>query len=174
MIMGRRLKYDSTRLFFASLVFFGLYAVVLPGNWPPPRVETEHAAAVPWGQDLPLEVTVKAWHPNFSVRQVSFAVNNVNSSALVSGKTFVPLNLYGVKMVKEWEVGFVKRMTWPRKATLALEVPLERLRREGILGRGELHGTFDVILDYTKVTMNSGYPPLSIRRSLPYSVRVGP
>jgi hypothetical protein len=172
--MGGRLKYDNTRLFFASLFFFGLYAVVLPGNWPTPRVEVEHAASVPRAQDLPLEVTVKAWHPNFSVRQVSFAVNNVNSSALAPGKTLVPLNLYSEKKVKEWEVGFRKRMTWPRKTTLRLEVPLERLTREGTLGRGELQGTFDVTLDYTKVTMKSGYPPLSVRRQIPYSIRLGP
>jgi hypothetical protein len=168
------LKYDNTRLFFGSLIFFGLYAVVLPGNWPSPRVETEHAAAVPRGQDLPLKVTVKAWHPNFSVRQVSFAVNNVNSSALAPGKTFVPLNLYSGKVVKEWKVGFRNRMTWPRKTTLDLQVPLGRLTTEGTLGRGELQGTFDVTLDYTKVTMKSGYPPLSVRRRIPYSVRLGP
>lgn len=172
--MGRRLKYESGRPFFLVLALAALYFIVLPGIWPEPAVSARVPSPVPLGEDVAVEVSVRAWHPNFRVRQISFAASNVSSTALVQGrKPFVPVNLLERDKADRWEVGFGSRTTWPRSRSFTLTVPLGKLARKKELGVGELSGTIDVVVDHTRVTMSSGYPSLTSRYRVPYSLVVG-
>jgi hypothetical protein len=170
--MGTRLKYDSTRLILFTLALAVLYFAVLPGNWPEPRVEVNVPALATLGEDLRVDVTVKAWHGNFSLRQVSFSVSSTASPALVPRRSFVPVNIYDREKKWQWSVGFAARATWPRARTFRLGIPLKQLALDGTVTTGELHGTIDVVVDYTKVTMRSGYPALTVRRNIPYAVEI--
>lgn len=171
--MAARLRYDSTRLLFGGVFTLVLYLIVIPALWPQPQVDTELPAALPRKGELPVTVTVKAWHPNFSVRQVSFSVDMVSSTALRSRRPFVPVNIYESEHVTRWPIGFRNRLSWPNRRTYRLKVPSEELTGQGSLSGGILEGTIDVTVDYTKVTMKSGNPALSVKRSIPYSLRVG-
>ena len=146
-----RLKYDNTRLFVGCVLTLIVYLIVIPALWPQPRVDTELPAALSRDADLPVTVTVKTWHPNFSV----------------------PVNIYENERVTSWAVGFGNRLSWPRSRTYRLEVSYEEFTRQGSLRGGTLEGTIDVTRDYTKVTMTSGSPSLSVKRSIPYSLQVG-
>jgi hypothetical protein len=170
--MGTRLRYDSTRLVFFALALAVLYFVVLPGSWPEPQVAVNVPALATFGEDLQIEVTVKAWHGNFLLRQVSFSVSSTASSALVTRGPFVPANLYDREKTGQWSVGFVARATWPRSRRFRFSIPLKQLALDAAVTTGELHGTIDAVVDYTKVTMGSGYPALTVRRSLPYAVEI--
>ena len=130
-------------------------------------------SAVPLGEDVTIDVSVKAWHPNWRVRQISFSVRNVSSTALVYGeKPFVPVNLLEREKTDRWQVGFGKRATWPRSRSFQLAVPLRNLALERQLRPGTLHGSIDVVVDHTRVT-TSGYPPLTTTSRIPYSLAVG-
>lgn len=168
-----RLKYDNTRLFIGSVLTLIVYLIVIPALWPQPRVDTELPSALSRDAALPVTVTVKTWHPNFSVRQVSFSVDMVSSTALRIRGPFVPVNIYENERVTSWAVGFGNRLSWPRRRTYRLEVPYEEFTSQGSLRGGTLEGTIDVTIDYTKVTMKSGSPSLSVKRSIPYSLQVG-
>jgi hypothetical protein len=172
--MGRRLKYESGRPFFAVLVLAALYFLVLPGLWPEPSVDAKVSSRVALGADVEAEVTVRAWHPNFRVRQISFFASNVTSTALMKGKKpFVPINLLEREKTDQWHVGFGSRMSWPRSRSFRLAVPLRDLTLKSELKPGELHGTIDVVVDHTKVTVTSGYPSRTSRYKVPYSIVVG-
>jgi len=169
--MGSGLKHGSLRPLFIVLALAAVYVVVLPGNWPKPEAEVDVPPVATLGEDMEVEVAVRAWHANFRVRQISFSVGTVNSTALVSRKRpFIPVNLLEREKVDQWSVGFAKRGTWPRSRVFRLTVPLKELLYDGLLQEGELQGSINVIVDHTKVTMREGYPPLTGRYTLPYSV----
>ena len=171
--MGKGLKYDSTRLIFFIVALAAVYLVVLPGNWPEPRITADVPDAATLAQDLQIEVTVKAWHGNFSLRQVSFAVSSAGSTALTSGLPFVPVNIYDRPKTKSWSVGLAARATWPRTRRFRLTVPLRQLALDSVVTAGELRGTVDAVVDHTRVTMSAGYPALTLTRRLPYEVEIG-
>jgi hypothetical protein len=171
--MAAALRYGGGRPIFFTLVLAVLYLVVLPGNWPEPSVETAVPSAGTLGEDLTIDVTARAWHPNFQVRQISFSVRNVSSTALVYGKKpFVPVNLVEREKTDRWQVGFGKRATWPRSRSFRLTVPLRKLALERQLRAGVLQGSIDVVVDHTRVT-TSGYPPLTSSYRIPYSLTIG-
>jgi hypothetical protein len=170
--MGARLRYDSTRLVVFVIALAALYFVVLPATWSEPRVVVNVPTLATLGEDLQGDITVKAWHGNFSLRQVSFSVNSTASSALVARRPFVPVNLLNREKAGQWSVGFAARATWPRARNFRFSIPLKQLTLDGAVTTGELQGTIDAVVDYTKVTMSSGYPALTVRRSLPYAVEV--
>lgn len=170
--MAAALRYGGGRPIIFTLFLGLLYFIILPGNWPEPSVEASVPPAVTLGEDVMVDVTVKAWHPNFQVRQISFSVRNVSSTALVYGKRpFVPVNLLEEEKTDRWQVGFARRATWPRSKSFQLTVPLRKLTLEKKLREGTLHGTIDVLVDHTRVTL-SGYPPLMTSYSIPYSLVV--
>jgi hypothetical protein len=170
--MAAALRYGGGRPIIITLVLGVLYFIILPGSWPEPSVEATVPAEVTLGEDVSVEVTVGAWHPNFKVRQISFSVRNVSSTALVFGKRpFVPVNLLEEEKKGRWQVGFARRATWPRSNSFRLAVPLRTLALERQLREGTLHGTIDVVVDHTRVT-TSGYPPLTTRYQVPYDLAV--
>lgn len=171
--MATPLRYDSTRLLIAFFVAIVLYFFAMPAAWPPPVVSVDIPEVLDPGEDLTVRVTVKAWHPNFRVRQVSLTVDEIGSTAYVSKKLFVPLNLHEAERTTEWSVGFGDRSTWPRKRRFELTAPTGKMYRNGTLRQGLLSGTIDVTVDYTRVTPRTGYPALHSERSLPYSLRIG-
>lgn len=171
--MAKRLRYDSTRILFALFVASALYFFAIPAAWPPPVVSVDIPEVLAPGEDLAVRVTVKAWHPNFRVRQISFAVDEIGSTAYGSEKLFVPLNLYEAERTAEWSVGFGERSTWPRKRRFELTVPTGKMYRSGTLRQGVLSGKIGVTIDFTRVTLRTGYPALHSGQSLPYSLRIG-
>jgi len=171
--MAAALRYGGTRPIIFTLVLGVLYFILLPGIWPEPKVEASVPPAMTLGEDVRVDVNVKAWHPNFQVRQVSFSVRNVSSTALVYGKKpFVPVNLLEEEKTGRWQVGFVRRATWPRSRSFRLTVPLRKLALARQLREGTLQGSIDVVVDHTRVT-TSGYPPLTTSYRVPYSLAVG-
>ena len=171
--MAGALRYGSGRPIFFTLVLAVLYLIVLPGNWPEPSVEAAVPSAAILGEDVMIVVSVRAWHPNFRVRQISLSVRNVSSTALVYGKKpFVPVNLLEREKTDRWQVGFGRRATWPRSRSFRLSVPLKKLALDKQLQAGTLHGSIDVVVDHTRVT-TSGYPPLTTSYRVPYSLAVG-
>ena len=171
--MATGLRYDGTRLLFALFLATALYFFAIPAAWPPPAVSVDIPEILKAGEDLTVRLTVKAWHPNFRVRQVSLTVDGIGSTAYSSKKLFVPVNLLEVERTTEWSVGFGERSTWPRKRRFQLKVPTGKMYRSGTLGQGLLSGTIDVTVDYTRVTPRAGYPALKSERSLPYTLRIG-
>lgn len=171
--MATRLRYDNTRLLAAVFLVIALYFFAIPVVWPPPKVSVDLPEVLPPGEDLRVHMTVRAWHPNFRVRQVSFSVDGIASSAYQSRKLFVPLNLHEEERITDWSVGFAQRSTWPRKKTFELTVPTGKMYQSGALRQGVLSGKIDVTVDYTRVTFSTGYPGLHVKRSLPYSLKVG-
>lgn len=170
--MGSSLKYDGTRTLIAGLFLAAIYFLGLPNFWPEPSATAEFPADLSIGSDLPLTVTVKAWHPNISVRQVSFAVDDMNSTALVSNKAHVPLNVHDRDRVTAWNVGLADRMSRPTKKTLPLAVPLAAMAKKRGFRMGELRGTIDVVIDYTEVSSRADYPALSVKRRIPFEIKL--
>jgi hypothetical protein len=155
-------------VFLAAAVYF----LGVPNFWPEPTSTAEFSADLSIGSDLPLTVTVKAWHPNFSVRQVSFAVDNVQSSALLSSKALVPLNVYDRDRVSTWNVGLADRMSRPTSKTLSLSVPLAAMAKKRGFRMGELRGSIDIVIDYTRISSRADYPALTAKRSIPFAVKL--
>ena len=170
--MGASLKYDGTKTLIVGLLLVAIYFLGLPNFWPEPSATADFPADLSIGSDLPLTVTVKAWHPNISVRQVSFAVDNVQSTALLSSKAVVPLNVHDRDRVTTWDVGVADRMSRPTKKTFSLTVPLAAMSRSRGFRIGELRGTIDVVIDHTKVTSQADYPALTAKRSLPFEIKL--
>lgn len=167
------LRYDNTRLFFVIFLAIALYFFAIPVVWPPPRISVELPEVLQPGEDLTVRMTVRAWHPNFRVRQVSFSIDGIGSSAYASRKLYVPLNLHERERTTDWTVGFAERTTWPRKRSFVLTVPAGRMFRSGTLREGVLSGGLGATVDYTRVTFSTGYPALHVERSIPYSLRIG-
>jgi hypothetical protein len=170
--LGASLKYDGTRTLIVGALLAAVYFLGLPNFWPEPTATADLAADLSIGSDLPLTVTVKAWHPNISVRQVSFAVDNLQSTALLSRKADVPLNVHDRDRDTSWNVGLTKRMSRPTTKTLSLTVPLAEMARKRGFRMGELRGTIDVVIDYTKVSSQADYPALTAKHSIPFEIKL--
>ena len=172
--MGTGLKYDSTRLIVVIFISVVVYYIALPSLWPAPKISVEVPERLSAGQDLAVTVTARAWHPNFRIRQVSFSIDGIASTGYASRKLFVPVTIYEDRGALEWSVGLGERSSWPRKRIHDLSVPTARLFRSGVLRQGTLTGSIDVEVEYTRVTVRSGYPKLTARRSVPFTLSLGP
>jgi len=163
---------DGSRLLLALFLAALFYLLLLPSLWPQPGAKVQHEKVVAFGEDLPLAVTVSAWHPNFSVRRIRFSINNVNSPAFLDSRPLLPINLHGAEAVSEWKVTFPGRLTFPRKASFLLTAPLGTLAKKGTFGTGTLRGTVDVDVDYTEVSMKADFPARSVLLRVPWEVEV--
>lgn len=170
--MGSRLKYDSTRLLFIGFILIVAYCVVLPGRWPRPMASVEMPQEAALGTDIPLKVSVSAWHPNFSIRQVSISMDSVKSTALSVSRPVLPVNIVNHKPPVSWSVDFGGRLSYPRKVVLDLVIPLAKISKDLRLKPGDLLGSVHVVVDHTRITIDGTYPALSSEPAIPYTLHL--
>lgn len=119
-----------------SLVYLGL----IPWLWPRPNVAATLPTSAALGEDIPLEVTVSAWHSNFRATRVCFWVDPLRSNALVEQAAFYPIDVRDIVPRTSWPQWSINRVTWPRSRSYNFTVPLNQRWREGVLQAGVLQG----------------------------------
>lgn len=157
-------------------VIIVLYLLILPAFWPRPRLTIEMPSEEALREDLPISVSVNAWHSNFSVAQVRFLPDPANSTAFVKGKELYILELQEGNPRSLWKGWQINRITWPRSRRYQFRVPVQKLSADGTLKTGELKGNIAVQVAYAAphIGRRSGSSSHSrqVSNSIPMAVRL--
>jgi len=135
------------------------YFLVLPGFWMllPINASANLPPEWPLGQDLPLQVQVTLWHPNFYIDHVAFSLTSESTHA---GQTY-PLDrriLYTNETKKTWNRLSVARLTWPRCKRVPVTVPLTDFAASGKIHAGsDITGTLTISTTYVPNVSRYGW-----------------
>ena len=157
-----------------------LYLGIIPTYfWPVPTVQIEIPKGQPLQQDLSLDLTVSAWHENFSIHNVRFYIDPSTTSAHADGKPLLATTLYNDgKPPTSISFGGVSRITWPHDEKLSLTVPLQQWAKEQRTKPGLLVGKLDIEISYPqmhgRLNFWLGYSSVRKRISVPFSIRLEP
>lgn len=125
-----------------------VYLVALPFFWPLPRTEAILPTTAPLSSDLPVRVTIRAWHKNISIGQIRLYVDHANSTASGANGLLNPDMLYD-NPPKQFRGPFsFSHLTFPYQVTLDVVAPLRSFAEQGLLGPGVLRGKIDVTYNF--------------------------
>jgi hypothetical protein len=132
-----------------SIILLG-YVIVLPMLWSamPPTAEVNIPAEWPHDQDMPLQVDVSALHPNYTVVDIRFYVDNPRTSLEGAEEPFYAVSLLQRPSKPFSMMNPLRRLTYPTGETIAVTVPFARLAGEKVTGPGVVVGTLDIQIDH--------------------------
>jgi hypothetical protein len=169
---------NKARLAGVLLTVFLLYWGLLPWFWPEPKLSVEMPAQATLDADVPIRITLRAWHPNFKFMSVRFYVDHTRTDAEGPDGLFYPQMLYqSGEPTGRWPVRSVNRFSWPRQRTLEVSLPLKELAAQGLAGPGTIHGKIDVTINYPDVIQRyasafGGYSARTRTLSEPFQLEV--
>jgi hypothetical protein len=134
-------------ILMTTLVVGAVYFLILPGfwSWVPPSIAASIPAEWPHNQDLPLDIRISAWHPNYKVTQVRLYFDHKQTKLNGLSEPLRPIVLLDAHGPQKWNPLTLNRLTFPRRETMHVVVPLEVLAGEGKVGPGITVGTLDVL-----------------------------
>ncbi|MCP4643357.1 MAG: hypothetical protein GY851_23120 [bacterium] len=169
--MGEWLSDHARQIGIGAFVVFAGYFVMLPMFWPKPEVTADIPDTVLLGEDLPITVTVTAWHGLFDVNNVRFYIDTYGSSAQAGDQPLYPLQLMTESPTRyQWGDRF-KRITIPHTLEMEFTVPLAQTAADGLLGPGLLNGKLDVGLTYES-GRTRWVDTRNAMQSVPFSINV--
>lgn len=135
-------RYRALAAFIIAFAF--VYLIVLPFVWPKPHVDASVPARVHTRDDIPVTVSISAWHSHFDIVNVRFYVDYARSTAKGPSGIFYPLMLVENSPAPVGNVG----LTWPNRRDETYTVRLAEQQQQGMVGPGKLIGKIDVNLVY--------------------------
>lgn len=161
-----------TRILLFLCVLAVVLVFVIPSLWPEPSVEIMTPRSAVRGEDMRFTLRIRTWHENFRIRLVRVTINDMASTALSGKSPLLPLTLLRDDMAHTWNVGILKRVTFPRALSLELLVPFKELHRQGKIGAGIVRGNVFVEIDHTRTRFDGTYPSLVFKANLPFEVAI--
>ena len=152
-----------------------VYFLVLPMFWSlmPPSVAAGIASEWPHNRDMPIPISVWAWHKNFVVTNVRFYVDHQNTTAHGPNGPFYPESVFAVRGQTRWTRWGINRFTWPRRRRMEVVVPFARLAGEGVVQPGVVKGQLDIGIAYVGTMSRYEGPiitPRQFRESIPFEL----
>ena len=101
-------------------------------------------------RDMPVEITISAWHGNYEMALARFVPDYHASELRGETDPVYPQVLAQKEHRTHWNRLRLNRFTWPRRDTRSFEVPLSALAAEGRLAPGTLRGEMEITLRYPR------------------------
>lgn len=138
--------------FFGTPVFWGQMPITVTSELPS---EWNHA------EDLPITITVRAWHNNFRVTQVRFFIDNSNTKMTGVAVPIYPVMLMQDPPTRSWNRLRLNWFTLPFVRRYKFVLPFESMKSQGKCGPGLIVGKINVqvdhvgsVNDYSSVLLN--------------------
>lgn len=142
--MQDRIKYAPLAVFlmfyfFCTPMFWGHMPITVTSDLPSEWNHTE---------DLPMTITVRAWHNNFRVTQVRFFIDNQNTKMTGVEGPIYPVMLMQDPPTRGWNRLTLNWFTLPFVRRYEFVLPFESMKSEGKCGPGLICGKIDVQVDH--------------------------
>ena len=138
---------DKRAILVGAIGVAVVYFLIVPAFWSamPPNV----AASIPteWqhNQDMQLDIRVSSVHSNYKVTQVRLYFDPLKTNLTGLSEPLQPIVIVNAQGPQKWNPLTVNRLTFPRRKTMRLLVPLSQLAEAGKFGPGTAIGTLDVM-----------------------------
>ncbi len=124
------------------------YIGVLPAFWPAPKIFIECPSEVRIGEDLPVTVTVSAWHGVFHVDEVRIIPNAYDSAALEITNPLHAMQIYSSPSKRYGWAHRFRLLNKQKKKSIRITAPLSATHTREKLSPGMLVGAIDVTCAY--------------------------